>query len=229
MKTLLMLLLLSAAALAQTTEKAVVTDNTDPQSPVALVSNMTCTETVTGQQMLEKGDGSAVITNVSQRNIMAVVVALTYHCIRALTNKDMYQHDFFFKKGGLTPGDTLPIPLEEGISGLSSVFPPPVPSFVTTKVVYVQYDDGTFWGDPNAKASMDLQRQEERAFYSQLASPPSEADFVAAMNAPKPGTSEFPAAHPVKMAYSQSGFASALAIVNDRLTLANNRYATGKF
>jgi hypothetical protein len=103
------------------------------------------------------------------------------------------------------------------------------PAFVTTKVVYVQFDDGTFWGDSNAKSSMDLQRQEEQRFYSQLAAAPSEADFVIAMNAPKPGTSEFPAAHPVKMAYSQSGFASALAIVNDRLTLANNRYATGKF
>jgi hypothetical protein len=54
-----------------------------------------------------------VIANASKRNIMAVVVALSYHCSRAGTAQNMYQHDFFFKKGGLVPGDNLPIQLTE--------------------------------------------------------------------------------------------------------------------
>jgi hypothetical protein len=165
MRLLLAIACLAATSLAQTVR---ISDDTPKGSPVSLKGtwtfdpknpdNMACS--ITGH-------------NQYNRSIITYFAHLKYVKPSGESNEVRIRRDYFFKQDDLAGSFSdfpLTVPCDELGGGKS--WPPviytPAPPEVPVKTVFVQFDDGSSWGDSQVAADVMRERMETLAYLREL-------------------------------------------------------------
>lgn len=181
-------------------------------------------------------DGTVKGTNMTSQEIIAISATVNAPGITA-----HYTHDFFSKAHGLMPGDSFSIPLIGTVNGdFSNASEEPL--FVRAVLVFVQFADGTVWGDQKAADKMSANRQQsevmlrnlldiyqkqgEKGFVNALKS--HESGISQAMKERVPSNPDAYAAHLLDY-YNQFGATATIENIQERLHAVAVRRATGKF
>ena len=165
MRLLVAIACLGATSLAQTVR---ISDDTPNRSPVSITgtwtfdpknpNNMACS--ITGH-------------NQYNRSIITYFAHLKYVKPNGEWNEVRIQREHFFKQDDLAGSSSdfpLTLPCDE--LGGGDEFPPviyaPAPPEVRVKTVFVQFDDGSSWGDSQVAADLMRERMETLAYLRAL-------------------------------------------------------------
>jgi hypothetical protein len=150
----------------------------------------------------------ASFKNVGTQPIVALLAVITVPGKPAYVNR--YQHDMYFKTGGIAVGDTDSI--DTGSASLDNA---------EIVIKFLQYEDGSTWGTDDGVIA---QRKAVLTFLQQLQATQSDADFVTVLNGPQSaGESLFAKAKKLRSIYNQYGVAQTRAAVNISLEAAAAR------
>ena len=157
-KILLCIALLSIALHAATDQVVAVEDVSG--GPISFSGSVHFQESADGQT--RSRDGEVKGTNTSSREIIAISAT-----VNATGGVIYHTHDFFTKKHGLMPGDSFFIPVV-GMAHSDSPISEEVPPSAKATLVFVQFADGTFWGDQKAIDKITANRQQSEAMLRNL-------------------------------------------------------------
>src|SRR5579885_3615609 len=115
-------------------------------APLSLVVTGDCNQTTV--------PGNLVITNNSNQTILAVVIRIDAYCFQ---RNELYVHDFFFKQVAFAPNMTVNHRLPTMGSEMKDLPSPPQLPLQAT-VLYVQFADGTTYGDTAYGKALRSQR-----------------------------------------------------------------------
>jgi hypothetical protein len=94
------------------------------------------------------------MTNRSAKEIIAYVLIYA-----SKTANGSLSDDYYFKPQGIVPA---------GTPNVNDALPPEATGFSAAKLLFVQFADGTTWGDPRFAAEMLALRQSERDFLNRV-------------------------------------------------------------
>ena len=148
LSSLVSLLILSTAALAQTATIPIV-DKSAPDSPLANTGTVTVVENDNGDTATLSFNDNWTATNKSSKSIIAVVETLVVHYPNG--NSDLMQsaYDAFFSRKNIEPGGAMNLssPADmrkaEPIRSAFQIRPPSDEAVVR----WIQFEDGTTFGD----------------------------------------------------------------------------------
>jgi len=137
-----------------------------------------------------------------------------------------YTHDYFAQSHGLMTG-----------ASVSTDTPSPASN---VKVIYVQFADGTVWGDTSLTAAISSNRKKVAAMYQDLLlsyETGGEQSFLAELAKYETGITQeqhLPSnpkatANMTHMYYKQYGITQTIAKLKGRVAAANARWSTGNF
>jgi hypothetical protein len=230
MKRANILTILLASALAFGQKKAQtfeVSDLSASDSPISF----------TGATKVLKAGTACVVTahNNSSKSLLALVatadVATRYQWDQPTT----FQYDGFFKETLIGPGLDFDV-VDEGMYSAVEVtyvngipVEPPPPNFVChakTKVLFIQFEDGSSWGDYQTGKDVMTRRAKNIALLSHLVDTydsGGEAAFAAALDEPESRR------HPLKFEADYFKMMTTIDLVRKRLAAAQKRQASGIF
>ena len=250
MKSLVCLLVLFCGALCYAQTRSTTLPLSDTSSPkqqfIAFEGSITFSEQVTDGKVLQTQTATASGTVLSEKPIVALVAHFEWFGFGGDRSVSSARHDHFFGAQDLTKGLSIDFLVPEG--NVLTMPQGEVPtndnngavpaSKYTVELAFVQFADGTIWGDKNIGDELTAQRADITAYLQHLVSAYESGDkesFVAAMElAPvstkhQQRTSAFAVRKHVQMIQSQSGREAAIAFVRDELTNAAARRASGNF
>ena len=135
------------------------------------------------------GEFTAVMArNNSSKSVVAVVAVTTVTDVSGHALAIISTQDYLFKLGAIEPGKEREIAAIQTSELDASV------THAVGAVRFVQFDDGTTWGDPGAAKEMIAERPEKLAFLEHIVEvydTRGEASFNAALNEPKPISGRF--------------------------------------
>jgi len=186
-----------------------------------------------GKKRAHREQGAVVGHNVSTKNIIALVATIKYAGFRGPGTTMLYRHDFFFKQHGLEAGESFEIPIKRD-GGEEPFNIITIDSYATAELQFVQFDDGSTWGDKNAAEALFAQRLDTEAYLNRLLAAykqrgPSAFPSALEQDQPIANTSAFAVCQRLLLIYRQFGAAATADNVKTRLKLAADRRATGKF
>lgn len=122
--------------------------------------------------------GTITFQNISRQTILAFVsqaVEMNQSRSATIVNGKVvgrYRHDFYFKRSGFPAGGSAVLETRP-----SPEFPAPK---VTAEVLFIQFEDGSTWGDPGNSDVKELfaQRAATKALLTRLAAAPTEEAFL---------------------------------------------------
>ncbi len=177
-------------------------------------------------------NGTVVITNKSEKDILALVATIKVLGPEGIEQPRWYQHDFFFKAHSFPPNTTQQIEFHQG-SGMDVPQQQNEQPHVNAELLFVQFEDGTSVGDPTVAADMLSQRKEVETYLSKLKAiyetQGKDAFALALAEHQKPHTSVGAVSHHLSMLNEQSGPDAVYQDIKDRLMLSSARAASGKF
>jgi hypothetical protein len=153
-KILLSLLILAVSAFAA--DKTIpISDETSSGSPLANTGQITMSETITnGRRLISRRD-EWTVRNASHQPIIAFIETMSVTYPDGEVAVRTVQHEAFFDTRLLNPGDVMDYSL--GPSRVRSLDPKTYIETEPTSLVrarWVQFSDGTSWGDPQYAADL---------------------------------------------------------------------------
>jgi hypothetical protein len=227
--TLLATLLASALAFGQkTAHKFEVSDMSASDSPISFTGTT---------KLLGTGKTACVVTahNNSSQSLLAMVDTAEVATPHEYDQPVSFEYDGFFKELLITPGLDFDVVDERDYSGEERAYvngvlvPPPPPNFpchAKVKVQFIQFEDGSTWGDYEIKKSMMARRAKNIALLSHLVdayNTGGEAAFAAALD-------ELPEWRRGHLKFEADYFKLTVTdLVRKRLAAAQKRQASGIF
>ncbi len=179
---------------------------------------------------------SVIVKNVSNKTVISMWVR-----VNTDTTEIISKHEHFFKDHGIAAGDTIEIAIPElaAVSttntslGLTTTVNTPGSPNISAELLFVQFEDGTSWGDEKSAANVHAERAAMEAYLKHVSAAyqqAGEAAMVTAMNENVDTvTDSVQALRAILMqSYKAGGISAALDQLNHRLQNAANRKATGK-
>lgn len=222
---LLVTLLLAALSFAQEQKTDVAATDAVSGQPLTFSGTIQCDEIVNGGNIAQKFNGNISGKNVSGKEILLYVVRFDPVCFRQGIAPQQYQHDWFFKEHGILDGESVPFPLELD-SDHDGVNPNVAVSSLPATVLYVQFADGSEYGNHDAGMFNRNQRSEVEAYLRQLVAA-DQAGFVRLLNEKKdPQKSSIWAVNEhVKMLFQAQGWKDTQRVIRERLAVIQTRAA----
>jgi hypothetical protein len=183
---LLTVLLASAVSFGQ---KFDVSDLSSSDGPISF----------TGTTKILKTGTACVVTahNNSSHSLMAVRITTDAATSHEWDQPVEFQYDGFFKESGIAPGLDFDVVDEGAYSAVErtyvngSLVEPPSPNFpchAKAKVLFIQFEDGSDWGDYEIKKDVMARRAKNMATLARLVEAydtSGQAAFDAALNEPE--------------------------------------------
>jgi hypothetical protein len=223
--TLLTVVLASVLAFGQ---EFAVSDLSASGSPISF----------TGTTKILKTGTARVVTahNDSSQSLLAVRItadaATRYQWDQPVT----FQYDGFFKESGIAPGLDFDV-VDEGASSVvessydnGSAVEPPSPNFAChakVKVLFIQFEDGSTWGDNETKKDVTARRAKNMAALTHLVEvydSGGQTAFDAALSAPEQQEIAFRMKQEAK--YYKT---TIVELARRRLAAGQTRQASGNF
>jgi hypothetical protein len=212
MKNLVVFLALSICAMAQ--------------SPLKTIGKFTCYQQFSNGMTRVTGAGPAAIKNISRQTIIAVVLKIDASC-GTVGTRMTYVHDMIFKATGLSRGTKLQMPVD-----VDEAYSSPVDfqsGTLTITPLFVQFEDGSTWGDAAYIQDFTANRADAVAWVNSLLGM-DDKSFVAALNTPINSEGDTrPIQGHLKTMVQQDGVGAAKAMISERLKTYNERIANGHF
>ena len=202
-----------------------------PNAPVAITGTITCSGKISSSEPKDTASGTLDFANTSERGIVALEVMVAVRCRHDSESIRYHFDDLFFRANGLSPRDsvTKAIPeLEASLTPYSLLVESPR---VEVKIELVEFVDGSVWGDSAMLEAVRVRRRNRESQLGRLSSASSDGEFDSILNEmlAKPGDPfAYSMAYKISMVRKESAQA-ARADVRDRLRVAANREASGKF
>ena len=208
--------------------------NATPNAPVAVSAKVNCFEKIKGAKTYNITSGEVTFTNTSGRNIVALEAATSVKCMRGRAMPTVYHYDrLFFQANGLAAGESISGPVEDMGDELfpRDISAAPTPSHATVEIQFVQFEDGSTWGDSSMITQSRARRHEIESFLGQLSSAGSDQEFDSMLDKALSSTKILPhaTAYKVSLIRQKAGTKAARADVRERLRVATGREASGKF
>lgn len=230
---------LFAAAQNLPTTVALIDVSNPPQSFVAFSGSMAFSETGRSGQMVETQSGTAQGRNISQKSIVTVLATFTWAGAQGFGAEHVNRHDHFFSAADTAPGSIIDFPpqkLEVPID--SSMKGPGPPLTYTVDVHFIQFSDGSTWGQSTIAAELKLQRADITSYYQNLLTVYATANLPAFTEAVN--TVSVPREHQhfstamgehkrLQMVLAQDGAQAAVNLIKERLANAAAHRAKGDF
>ncbi|HYL17031.1 MAG TPA: hypothetical protein VEV41_28625 [Terriglobales bacterium] len=136
--------------------------------------------------------------NNSMKGVLAIVATVEVTDPHGQVLSIIARQDYVFKYGVIGPGNDRgiawtdsPLELPHPVGGVTAHPDANVTPHAEGVVSFVQFEDGSIWGDPRAAKGMIAQRPEKLAFLQHLVdvyNMGGEAAFAAALDEPKAGS-----------------------------------------
>jgi hypothetical protein len=216
MKKILLLFALSVPlSLAQTVQLTQPVQPPGNPAPVTFTGQVACYPSPKGITY----EGNVTIANSSTKKIVAYSFTVKAQCPGATVVSILDPHDMYFKSTIFSPGDTFPT----DINFPMPANPAATASYLTVQPQFVQFEDGSVWGDQNVANDTFTKRQAVKLFLRKLTTL-SDADFLITINDSTLGRyAEAPVARGLRTAYDQGGIGAAKQMVTGRLATAAAR------
>jgi hypothetical protein len=227
--TILMTLLASALAFGQKKAQTFeVSDLSASDSPISF----------TGTTKILKTGTACVVTaaNNSTQSLLAVRATVDVATRYAWDQPVTFQYDGFFKESGITPGLDFDVVDEGMYSGEERQYvngvlvEPPPPNFAChakVKVLFIQFEDGSTWGDYEEKKDVMARRAKNMATFTHLVEAydtGGQAAFDAALGEPELKQKAY------NMKYEAEYFKITMVeLARKRLAAGQKRQAAGIF
>ena len=249
-----LLLVLASLAVAQSAPPPSVTQSAPPQnahkenipitdlspagSPVKFTGQpVACFEWEENSEVWSLGDGAYHMTNISGRTIVAIIGSTEEACSHTGgQDGNGIWHDFFGKPSGLLPDQALDIPINISMGmglhdGKPFDFTTPSYGRIKVKALWAQFDDGSQWGDTAAGQELLKQRVEKLQFYQRLATESDEpSKLLATLEETAPlSEHERLMLHTLNRYRSEYGLPAVILMIKEKVRIATERMATGKF
>jgi hypothetical protein len=229
MRTLFVVLALMAASTMYAQPEAATVYNTRSNAPVTVSGNVNCSEN-------SIASGELTFTNTSTRNIVELEATARVKCMRGAGQLIRYHHNgLFFQTHGLASGESVIKAVPEADEQLPRFDPggaPAVPR-VDVEILFVQFEDGSTWGDASVIRDLRVRRKSIEALLGRLASVPDDRDFDSMLDDTLAAFTGDPFAYTMAFKISEvrkeSGTEAARIAVRERLRVAEEREASGKF
>lgn len=179
---------------------------------------------------------SVIVKNVSSKMAICIWVR-----VRTDTTEIISKHEHFFKDHGIATGDTIEIAIPELATvstsntslGLTTTVNTPGSPNTSAELLFVQFEDGTTWGDDKSAASVRAERADMEGYLKRVLAAYQEGGedaMTTAMNENiNIATDSVQALHAILVqSYKAGGVSAALDQVNHRLKNAADRQASGK-
>lgn len=151
MLPLVLVVLLFAAPQSQVTIPVAVT--TAPDCPVTLTGQITYIDKGSGVARYSS-EGKLLAKNISDKPILLLIVKGEFDDGRAIRTAQTNQNDYFFVSDMFSPNAIVSLDISAGARGYGSAEqhnpPPPTPRHATAYVAFVEFDDGSYWGNLGA-------------------------------------------------------------------------------
>ena len=177
-----------------------------------------------------------IVKNVSSKTAICIWVR-----VKTDTTEIISKHEHFFKDHGIPSGDTIEIAIPELATvstsntslGLTTTVNTPGSPNTSAELLFVQFEDGTTWGDNKSAASVRAERADMEIYLKRVSAAYQDGGEDAMMKAMNENTStakdSVQALHAILVqSYKAGGVSAALDQVNHRLKNAANRQASGK-
>jgi hypothetical protein len=224
MKTKLTLLVVMLAALAfsQAREPITVTDVSTADSPVALSGKLTLGP--------EKAMLDVTGQNLSDKGILALVATIEGPPDLSLRSV----HDHFFKNMVIAPHSKVEVtggfehPFGKERIGNGPWYTPVWDiKRVEAKTIWVQFEDGSTWGDEATGEEVRRERVEAKNFLThvlEIYQQSGEAAFLKALSASQPrGSTSAVLAHSYRRQQQKQGTTAVVDHIRERLAIGNAR------
>jgi len=222
MKTVTMIVVLHATLWAQTQSVTVPLKQPSLGLPVTFSGTLKCSEEINGKGRKETEQGNVNVVNSSPQDIIAIVVSVNTACFRGPIQPMVDRRDFLFKNPALVKGESMDIDL--AFDGSSSLYGIAMPSVLSAELIFVQFVDGSTWGDKSALDEFTHQRKEVEELLNRLAHAPNETTFLSILNEKQNARSPAGStARSIGMMQKQVGIPAAVNNVVDRLRIADER------
>jgi hypothetical protein len=202
-----------------------------PDAPVAITGTITCSERISSSEPKDTASGRLDFASTSERGIVALEAMVAVRCRHDSESIRYHFDDLFFKANGLSPGDSITKAIPE-LEGSMVPYSPLVESpRVEVKIELVEFVDGSVWGDSTMMDAVRVRRRNRESQLGRLSSASSDGEFDSILNemlAKPEDPFAYSMAYKISMVRKESAQA-ALADVRDRLRVAENREASGKF
>ena len=227
MKPAILLTVLLASALAFG-QKFDVSDLSASDSPISF----------TGTTKILKTGTACVVTahNNSSQSLLAVRATADVATRYAWDQPVTFSYDGFFKESGITPGLDFDVVDEGMYSGEERTYvngvpvEPPPPNFAChakVKVEFIQFEDGSTWGDYETKKDVMARRVKNMAILTHLVDAydtGGQAAFDAALDKPELKEKAY------RMKYEAEYFKTTMIeLARKRLAAGQKRQASGIF
>ena len=209
------------------------------QSFISFSGAMDFNETIENGQRFEKQTGKAEGKNISGKSVVAVVVTFAWTGAEVPGGVDTIRHDHFFSSKDFAPGKTIDFPGEDSSVSINPAMKGADPSLTyTVKVGFIQFSDGSTWGDPRIGAELKMQRNDILAFYQSLLSSYNAGDlqtFIATANTPPVSRQHQQLSTAIgeqkrlQMILAGNGVQGAVEFIKQRLAAGAAREAAGNF
>lgn len=160
------------------------------------------------------------IRNSSSQPVLAYVIHVSKFCIE---RNELERHDFFFKDQAFLPGATFTKQL--GVPGTESQTAQVSGAPLEATVLFVQFADGTTYGDQTVGKALLSQRQDVVTFLQQLQAASNDQQTFSSILSQQqtPSTSLWVVSQHLNMIMVDSGMQAVVADVNKRLQVAQQR------
>lgn len=222
MKTVIIVAALQGILWAQSQSATVPLTPPPPGLPVTFSGTLNCSEVINGKTRKDSETGNVGVLNSSQQEIIAIVVTVSTACFHGPIQPTVDRRDFLFKNIALAQGENIDVDLT--FENSSRPYGVAMPSVLNAGLVFVQFKDGSTWGDKSALDEFMQERQEVEQLLNHLAQAPDEATFLSILTEAKSVRSPAGStARSIDMTQKQLGTAAAVSNVIARLRIADER------
>jgi len=233
MGTLVLVLPLMTAPGLQAQSEPATVYNLTSNAPVTVTGNVTCSEKI---ERSADTAGELKFTNTSSLNIVSFEAVAILRCKGSSPFPINYHFDrLFFEARGLPSEESVShfVPTADSQESRFDATAAPTPSHVDVEILFVQFEDGSTWGDSRVIGKLRVRRQKIESVLNRLASASDDQEFDSTLTAILSATPQDPVAYTtaykIGMVRKNSGTESARASVRERLRVAGEREASGKF
>jgi hypothetical protein len=222
MKTVIIVAVLQGILWAQSQSAAVPLTPPTPGLPVTFSGTLNCSELINGKTRKDSETGNVSVLNSSQQEIIAIVVTVSTACFHGPIQPTVDRRDFLFKNTTLSQGQNIDVDLT--FENSSRPYGVAMSSVLTARLVFVQFKDGSTWGDKSALGEFMQQRREVEELLNRLAQAPDQATFLSILTEAESVRSPAGStARSIGMTQKQLGTAEAVSNVIARLRIADER------
>src|SRR5215475_9748191 len=180
--------------------------------PTLLTLLLLATSAFSQSVSVTNNNGTETLSNTSKKNVVLVAGNLSFNDGKILSP---FAHEFLwghnlFAAGGM---QQIPAPEDDQVAKETPI------------VTFVQFDDGTTWGDPNSQGAQEAlaRRKAILAYLPKLANAGTVDDFLVALDQPQTAKGAYSMWVSIRMEVKSGGPQTAWGHVKDRWAAAQSR------